>query len=110
MADAADYEVLWAEQAVRDLESLVAFVAQEAPLNARRLLKRLKERADGLCRLPDRGRVVPELARFGIVAVRELVVSPYRLIYRVDQKTVMVLALFDGRRDVSDVLFDRLLR
>jgi plasmid stabilization system protein ParE len=38
------------------------------------------------------------------------VVRPYRLIYRVERDTVTVLAVFDGRRDLEDVLLDRLLR
>jgi len=40
----------------------------------------------------------------------ELVVKPYRLAYRVSRDTVKVLALFDGRRDLEDLLFERLLR
>jgi hypothetical protein len=41
---------------------------------------------------------------------RELVVRPYRLIYRVGSKDVVVLALFDSRRDLEDVLLERLVR
>lgn len=110
MGDAPAYTVRWAEQAVRDLESIIAFVAQDAPSNARELLKRLRERATGLYEMPDRGRTVPELARFGIVGLRELVARPYRIVYRVDPGRMTVLAVLDGRRDLGDVLFDRLLR
>jgi hypothetical protein len=38
------------------------------------------------------------------------VIRPYRLVYRVEADTVTVLALFDGRRDLEDVLLERLLR
>ena len=110
MGEAPFYRVQWAEQAVRDLESIITFVARDSPNNAKRLLKRLRERADGLYEMPDRGRVVPELARFGIVGLRELVARPYRIIYRVHSDQVTVLAVLDGRRDLGDVLFDRLLR
>jgi toxin ParE1/3/4 len=41
---------------------------------------------------------------------RELVVSPYRLVYRVGSDAMVVLAVFDGRRDLEDVLVDRLRR
>ena len=79
-------------------------------MNAKRVLDRLKERADSLYRMPECGRTVPELARFGIIGLRELAVRPYRIVYRVDPKRVTVLAVFDGRRDLGDMLFDRLLR
>jgi len=37
-------------------------------------------------------------------------VAPYRLVYRVASRDVFVLALVDGRRDLEDILFERLLR
>jgi hypothetical protein len=44
----------------------------------------------------------------------ELVVRPYRLICRlicrIGGDAVIVLALFDGRRELEDVLLDRLVR
>jgi toxin ParE1/3/4 len=40
---------------------------------------------------------------------RELIVKPYRLIYRVDGNDVWVIAVFDGRRDLTDVLLWRLM-
>ncbi len=41
---------------------------------------------------------------------RELLIEPYRLIYRIEGDTVTVLALFDGRRDLEDLLLERLVR
>ena len=54
--------------------------------------------------------MVPELAHFGMRTWRELVVRPYRLVYRIEGDTVTVLAVIDGRRDLEDVLLERLLR
>ena len=41
---------------------------------------------------------------------RELITTPYRLIYRVRSRDVLVLAVLDARRNLEDVLLDRLLR
>jgi toxin ParE1/3/4 len=41
---------------------------------------------------------------------RELVMRPYRMIYRMEGDTVTVLAVFDGRRDLGDLLLERLTR
>ena len=41
---------------------------------------------------------------------RELVIRPYRLVYRIEGDTVIVLAVFDARRDLEDLLLERLLR
>ena len=100
----------WTESAVRDLEGIARCIAADSPANAGRLVERLRERTRMLDRLPERGRIVPELAAFGIRAYRELVIRPYRVVYRVRDGSVLVLAVFDGRRDLEDVLLDRLVR
>ncbi|MBW2400317.1 MAG: type II toxin-antitoxin system RelE/ParE family toxin, partial [Deltaproteobacteria bacterium] len=100
----------WAEVAVRDLEEIVAVIALDSPINAERVLERIASRASTLESTPERGRVVPELAHLGMRTQRELVVKPYRLIYRMEGDTVTVLALFDGRRDLEDLLLERLVR
>ena len=104
------YRVRWAEAAVRDLEELIGYVAADSERNALRILERVESRAATLEASPGRGRVVPELAHFGMRAWRELVVRPYRIVYRVEGDTVTVLAMLDGRRDLEDLLLERLLR
>jgi len=78
------FRVQWAEAAARDLEELISYVAADSPLNAERILDKLEKRARTLESTPVRGRVVPELAHFGIRNWRELIVKPYRIIYRID--------------------------
>jgi addiction module RelE/StbE family toxin len=102
------FEVDWAEVAIRDLERIVDFVEQEAPLAAQRLFDEIAERARTLESLPLRGRLVPELARFEITTYRDLIIAPYRLMYRVDARRVLVVGVFDGRRNLEDVLLSRL--
>ena len=104
------FRVQWAEAAVRDLEELVCFIAADSEGDAERVLKRIESRAATPESSPGRGRVVPELAHFGMRTWRELIVRPYRLVYRIEGDTVNVLAVFDGRRDLEDLLLERLLR
>jgi toxin ParE1/3/4 len=104
------FRVQWAEAAVRDLEELIGYIAADSPLNAERILDKLKRRAGTLESAPSRGRVVPELAHFGLRSWRELIVKPYRIIYRIDESTVNVLAVLDGRRELEDLLLERLIR
>ena len=104
------YRVIWARAASEDLADLVAYIAADSPSNARRLLQRLEEKASALDVAPERGRIVPELGKFGIRAFREIIVRPYRLVYRLAEGRVSVVAVFDGRRDLEDVLLERLVR
>ena len=84
--------VRWSNSARRDLESIVAYLAERSPQAALGTLDRLEARARTLATLAERGRVVPELGRLHIREYRELVVPPYRVVYRIDGPRVLVLA------------------
>ena len=103
-------KITWAIAARRDLEAIVAYLADRDPQAALAILDRLETRAASLATLADRGRLVPELRRLHIQQYRELVVPPYRLIYRIRQQGVLVLTVVDARRSLEDILLDRLIR
>lgn len=106
----ASFDVQWTESAVRDLEEIVTYIAQDSPMAARRVLQRLRSQAAQLEDFPMRGRLVPEFQDVGIRVWREVVVKPWRLLYRVAGNRVLVECVIDSRRDTESLLFDRLLR
>ncbi len=57
---------------------------------------------------PEQGRIVPELKIFGN-RYREIIVTPWRIIYTIDSKEVVVLFIIDGRRDLEEVLYERIV-
>jgi len=110
MAGPRFYAVEFAAIAERDLQAIVEFIAADDPVAALRVLDQIESRCAALKQMPERGRVVPELAAFGIHTYRELVVVPWRMVYRVSGTTVSILAIVDGRRNIEDILLDRLIR
>jgi toxin ParE1/3/4 len=110
MASPRSFAVEFALVAKEDLQAIVEFIATDDPAAAARVMDQIESRTASLQRMPERGRVVPELAAVGIHTYRELVVGPWRLVYRITGKTVYVLAVLDGRRNIEDVLLDRLVR
>jgi toxin ParE1/3/4 len=104
------FEIEWTEVALADLEELLGFIEREDPAAASAVLQRLEQAAQRLVRHPLRGKIVPELARFEIRLYRELIVRPWRILYRVGQGRVFVMAMLDGRRDLESLLLSRLLR
>ncbi len=102
--------VLWTRTARRDLDAIVAYIATDSIENALSVLGRLQERADSLTTAAERGRLVPELRSIGVQQYRELVDRPWRIIYRIEPDSVMVLAVLDGRRELETLLLERLVR
>jgi len=103
------YEVIWADIAKEDLINIIEFIADENPLNANKVFNKIRKKASSLYLLPDRGRIVPELKYHGILQYRELIYSPWRLIYRISESKVYVLSVLDYRRNIEDILLKRLL-
>lgn len=104
------YEVIWAATAEDDLADIIAYAANDSPTNALRILEEIKEASLQLYHLPERGRIVPELQDQGILQYRELIVPPCRVMYRTVGKNVFVLSVLDSRRNVEDILLDRLIK
>ena len=77
-----DYRVILSPQAIRDLETIVRYVAITNPELAKKLGQQLLDKTKELGVFPFRGRVVPE---FNDVNVRQLILRPYRIIYRVEE-------------------------
>jgi plasmid stabilization system protein ParE len=102
--------VEWSVIARGDLEAIADVIAEDNAINALRVVERIEGRAERLATLPERGRIVPELRWHGVLAFREVIEPPWRLVYRVEERRVLVLAVLDGRRQLEDLLLDRLVR
>ncbi len=92
---AASKTLLWSERAVRDLEAIEAYLAAENPVAATRWVDRLLNAAEQAVLSPLAGRVVPEAGR---PEVREVFEKNYRLVYLVQDDTVVILTVFEGHR------------
>ncbi len=103
-------KVRWSSSAAEDVTAIIEFIAQDRPSTALEILSRIRERAESLDYAPEKGRRVPELERQGVREYRELVISVWRVVYKVGPKAVEVLVLVDSRRNVEDLLLLRLAR
>ena len=103
------YEVLWASVAENDLLGILVYISEESPGNASKILVKIKNRTAKLEHSPMQGRVVPELLSQGISLYREVVIAPWRVIYRIESDKVYILSVIDSRRNVEDILLARLL-
>ena len=101
------YAFRWTPEAEGDAVAMVAFFAD--PINAEKVIVQLGGKADSLQTLPERGRVVPELRTIGVLAYLEVQHKPWRMVYRIQAREVWIMAVIDGRRNLVDLLFERLV-
>ncbi len=103
------YDVRWSDTSESDLITIVQYIADDNPHQANEVFKSIKERASRLRVFPDRGRIVPELLDHGVTQYREMIIPPWRIIYRVSENKVYVLSVLDSRQNVEDILLRRLI-
>jgi len=104
------YSVEFADIAEQDLVSIAEYIECDDPVAARHVLDKIQAHATKLEKFPDRGRIVPELEALGLMTHREIIIPPWRMLYRIAGHTVYIVAIFDGRRNLEDVLLDRIVR
>jgi toxin ParE1/3/4 len=105
----SEYKVIWANVAENDVKNIIAYIAEDSPQNALNILNTIQQKASHLYALPERGRIVPDLKDQGIVQYRELIIPPWRLIYRLFERKVYVLSVIDSCQNVEDILLNRFI-
>jgi toxin ParE1/3/4 len=105
------YRVHVVRDAEEDMLDIWRYVVLSgSPGNAERLLDEFEHVIMSLENMPERGHIPPELKRVNVYAYREIHVKVYRIIYQAIGDDVFVHCILDGRRDIEDVLQERLLR
>ena len=105
------FAVFISDDAELDIIDIYDYIRErDSRANARRVLEAIEAACQGLSTLPERGNVPKELRAVGITEFRELHSGPYRVIYRIFGRRVVVYCVVDGRRDMESLLRRRLLR
>ena len=102
------YGVTWTQTAIRDLDEILEYIAAERGVDhALRVYETLRRGIESLAKMPRRCRQVPELHEIGLVEYREMIERPYRLVFRIAGREVVILAILDSRRDLEELLIQR---
>jgi toxin ParE1/3/4 len=91
--------IVWSPEAIEDLISLRAYIAEESPAGARRIVLRILRTVEQV--LPEH----PHMGRPGRVpGTRELVIpqTSYIVPYRVQQDAIQILRVYHGARRWPD--------
>ena len=87
--------IVWSPQALRDLESIRTYISADSVIYAELVVRRVFSVVERLADFPESGRVVPERNN---PQIREVIVSPYRIVYRFRKRVVEVVTVFRSSR------------
>lgn len=83
-------KIFWSPLAVERLGNLFEYISKDDNLAAHKMIEKIFKKVENLSKFPERGRKVPEANR---EEIREVFVSEYRIIYRVESKRIFVLSI-----------------
>ncbi len=88
-------KLIWSPQALRDLEAIRDYIAADSPRYAALVVERIVVGAERVRSFPESGRVVPER---NSPEIREVIVKPYRVVYRFRTGVVEIATVFRASR------------
>jgi len=93
-------QLIWSPRAAADLEAIREHIAYDSELYAGLMVSRLVAAPSRLIQFPELGRIVPE---YDQPDLRELIVRPYRLVYRLRGEFVEIATVFHAARMFPDL-------
>ena len=94
---AKKYKILLARQAQNDLAEIYDYIAADSPANGAAFVLGLEKKVLSLTALPERASLIPENSQLG-TRYRHLVHGNYRIIFRIQGDTVLVLRIVHSAR------------
>lgn len=87
--------IIWSEKSVSDLEEIYDYIALDSPFYAQHQVEKIIASVERLLPFPTSGRPLPEFPAFPF---REVIVDPYRVVYRTSEPEIFIIAVIHGKR------------
>ena len=88
------FKLEWSEEALEDIESIASYIEKDSPTYSKSVVSKFFEKAELLQDFSELGRKVPEL---NDETIHEIFVYSYRLIYKIDNHTILFIAVVHGK-------------
>ena len=88
-------KIIWSPLAIDKTSEIAEYIAKDKPIVAQDWVNKIFQKVDILKSSPEIGRIVPEVGRKDI---RELIFGNYRIIYRLENKSISILTVRHGKQ------------
>ena len=95
-----EYRVTWSPEAVEDLESIAEYIERDSSFYAQSVVSQILEISGKVKEFPLIGRMLPEI---GDENIRERFIYSYRLVYKIQQQRILIVAVIHGKRLIENI-------
>ncbi len=88
----------WSREAIEDLNSIGEYIAKDSIFYANSVVRKIFTTAKQIPGAVEIGRIVPEIGK-----IRERFVYSYRLVYKIDDEQVLIVAIIHGKRLMENI-------
>lgn len=88
-------KVKWSPEALEDIESIAEYISRDSEYYARTTISKIIDFSQSVVAFPQIGRIVPE---FNDKKIRERLVYSYRLVYKVELTSILIIAVIHDKR------------
>ena len=104
-------KIIWSDDAADDLCDIISYIRHASGKKiASDISARILGHVEKIVIFPESGRLIPELSSMGITDIREIIEAPWRICYRIVDDEIRVLSVIDGRRNVEELLYKKLIQ
>lgn len=97
------------EDAEKDLDEIYLYLKNQAGKSiALKEIDLLETACESLSENPERGSIPRELEMIGTFEYRQIIQKKFRIIYQISEGFVFIFGILHGRRNVSEILSQRL--
>ena len=103
-------KIIWSQDASDDLVEIITYIKERSSKQiANEIYLRIINHVEKIVIFPESGRLIPEFLALGIIDIREIIETPWRIFYRVETSGVQIISIIDGRRNVEELLFKKVI-
>jgi len=105
------YQVFLVQDAEDDIFSIYSYISKKDSIaHASYVYNKLQDACYSLEHFPFRGHIPLELNTIDVRGFLQIHFKPYRIIYQVQENKIFIHCVLDGRRELQELLQNRLLR
>ncbi len=95
------HKIRWSPRAASSFEEICSYIARDSEVYATLFAKKINETIKSIPQFPESGRIVPE---YGDENIREKIYEKYRIIYRIKEEVIEIVAICHGSKLLDNIL------
>jgi len=103
-------KIIWSEDAGNELLEIISYIKRNSgKINAKSIHRKIMDKVNEASDNAESRRISPLLKEFGIIDIHQINVNPWSIYYRVENNTMKIISIIDMRRNLEEVLYQKII-